>query len=223
MEVVLDADELVETHAHVPADRWLVENPGFVSAGSVRWLAETIGCSQEEILALAADAPAGAGGVQFIPALGGSVTPRWNEAMRGSFTGLSLAHDRRHLARAVLEGCAFGLRDVADRLSELGVGGDTIRVVGGSARSRAGLQIKADVTGRRVDVLAEPEATAFGAALIAATGLGWYPDLEAAVEATLELGGGPIEPTPGNRVLYDAAYRRYRMTFDALEPTYGPG
>jgi xylulokinase len=223
MNVVLDDGELVETHAHVPPDRWLLENPGFVSAGSVRWLAEMLGCSQGEILALAADAPPGADGVQFIPALGGAVTPRWNEAMRGSFTGLAIGHDRRQLARAVLEGCAFGLRDVADRLGDLGVGGDTIRVVGGSARNRAGLQIKADVTGRRVEVLAEPEATAFGAARVAATGVGWYPDLDAAVEATLQLGGAAIEPTPSNRSVYDEAYRLYRATFDALEPTYGPG
>jgi xylulokinase len=224
MEVVMDPGGLVETHAHVPADRWLVENPGFVSAGSVRWLAEAVlGCRQDEVLELAAEAPAGAGGIQFVPALGGAVTPRWNEAMRGSFSGLAIGHERRHLARAVLEGCAFALRDVVDRLGHLGLAGDTIRVVGGAARNRAGLAIKADVTGRRIEVVAEPEATAFGAALVAATGVGWYSNLDEAAAATLRLGGEVIEPQRANQSIYEAAYQRYRLTFDALEPTYGPG
>lgn len=221
-EAIIDPEGLVETHAHVPADRWLVENPGFVSAGSIRWLAESVlGCSQEEVAALAAGAPAGSEGVLFVPALGGSVTPRWNEDARASFSGLTIGQDRRHLARAVIEGCAFALRDIVDRLTALGLAGDTIRVVGGGARSRLALQIKADVTGSRIEVLDEPEATAFGAALIAATAAGWFADLDEAAAATLRLAGDPILPEPRSRLVYEDAYRRYRATYDALEPTFG--
>jgi xylulokinase len=221
-QVVIDPDHLVETHAHVPADRWLVENPGFVSAGSIRWLAESVlGCSQEDVVALAAEAPAGSDGVLFVPALGGSVTPRWNEDARASFSGLAIGQDRRHLARAIIEGCAFALRDVVERLSALGLAGDVIRVVGGSARSRLGLQIKADVTGSRIEVLSEPEATAFGAGLIAATAAGWFADLDEAAGATLRMAGDPVVPEPGNQAVYEDAYRRYRATYDALEPTFG--
>jgi len=219
---IIDPEGLVETHAHVPSDRWLVENPGFVSAGSVRWLAESVfGCSQEEVLALAADAPPGSAGVLFLPALSGSVTPRWNEDARASFSGLAIGQDRRHLARAVIEGCAFALRDIVGRLAALGLAGDTIRVVGGSARNRLGLQIRADVTGSRIEVLSEPEATAFGAGLIAATAAGWFADLDEAAAATLRLAGDPIVPEPPDQAIYEDAYRRYRATYDALEPTFG--
>ena len=70
---VRDPEGLVETHAHVRPGRWLVEHPGFVSAGSVRWLAEAVlHCEQPEIGALASEAPAGAAGVGFLPALGGA-------------------------------------------------------------------------------------------------------------------------------------------------------
>lgn len=221
-EMVIDPDSLVETHAHVPADRWLVENPGFVSGGSVRWLAESVlGCSQEDVALLAAEAPAGSTGVLFQPALGGSVTPRWNADARASFSGLTLSHDRRHIARAVIEGCAFALRDIVDRLSALGLAGESIRVVGGGARNRLGLQIKADVTGSRIEVLSEPEATAFGAGLIAATAAGWFADLDEAASATLRLAGDPILPEPHDQAVYEEAYRRYRATYDALEPTFG--
>jgi xylulokinase len=217
----IDPEGLVETHAHVLDDRWLVENPGFVSAGSVRWLAEEIlGVDQMSLADIASGAPAGAAGVTFIPALSGAMTPRWNERVRGSFHGLALGHDRRHLARAVFEGCAFALRDIVDRLTVLGLPGDRIRVVGGGARNALWLQIKADVTNRPVEVLIEPEATAAGAAMLAATDAGFFPDILTAVRETLAVDQATVEPNPAAVEILDEAYDRYRRGFDALEPTY---
>jgi xylulokinase len=215
---IRDPEGLVETHAHVPPDRWLIEHPGFVSAGSVRWLADVLGCAQSEIGQLAAGAPPGAGSVRFQPALGGASTPRWNADVSAAFTGLGIGHDRRHLARAVLEGCCFAVRDIVDRLDRLGLGADTIRVVGGGAKDRTWLQIKADVTGRAVELLVEPEATALGAALIAAVGIGWFPDLDAAAAATLRLDPVRCEPDQSLAGRYDDGWAAYRATFDALEP-----
>jgi xylulokinase len=215
---VADPEALVETHAHAAPDRWLVEHPGFVSAGSVRWLAEDmLRCSQADIFRLAAEAPAGAGGVRFVPALGGATTPRWNANVFGAFAGLTAGHDRRHLARAVLEGSAFAVRDVVERLDVLGLRGDTIRVVGGGARDRAWLQMRADATGRRVERLCEPEATALGAALAAAVAVGWFPDLDAAAAATLRTDPAVCEPDASLRAVYDDGWAAYRATFDALE------
>ena len=108
-----------------------MENPGFVSGGSTRWLADAVlGVPEAQLFALAADAPVASDGLVFVPALGGAVTPRWNDRARGTFHGLRLGHDRRHLARAVLEGCAFALRDIVDGLDALGLAGDRIRVSG---------------------------------------------------------------------------------------------
>lgn len=219
---VVDPLGLLETHGHVPADRWLIENPGFVSAGSVRWLAQAVlGCGEEEIEALAAATPAGADGVLFLPELGGATTPRWNDEARGAFTGLALGHGRGHLARAVLEGCAYAFRDVVDRLDALDLGGDVVRVVGGGARNRTWLQAKADVTGRRLECLTEPEASALGAALTAAVGVGWWDNLDEASAATIRLDPIALEPNPATRSVYADAYARYLTTFDALEPEPG--
>jgi xylulokinase len=221
LEPITDEEGLLETHAHAAPGRWLIENPGFVSGGSVLWLAEhVLGCERDEVDVLAAGAPAGSDGALFLPALGGSLAPRWNEHARGVFSGLALSHDRHHLARAVLEGCAYALRDIVDRLAELGLGGDTMRVVGGGARSRTWLQIKADVTGLAIDVLAEPEATALGAAMLAGVGAGWYRDVDEAVVATLRLAERGIQPDPANREVYREAYGSYRTLFDAVEPTF---
>ena len=135
----------------------------------------------------------------------------------GAFTGLSVGHDRRHLARAVLEGCCYAVRDVVERLGALGLGGDTIRVVGGGARDRTWLQIKADVTGRRIERLEEPEATALGAALIAAVGIGWFDDLDAASAATLRIASEVFEPDPSTASCYADGWAAHRERFAALE------
>jgi xylulokinase len=202
-------DASLETHPHALPDRWLLENPGFVSGGSTHWLAEAVlGVPEAQLFALATDAPVGSDGLVFIPALGGAMTPRWNDRARGTFHGLRLGHDRRHLARAVLEGCAFALRDIVDALETLGVAGDRLRVVGGGAR----------VTGRAVERLVEPEATALGAALLAATGVGWFPDAASGARSTLALQPHVDLPDAHHHGIYTAAYARYRRIFDALEP-----
>ena len=214
---VLDPQRLVETHAHAAPGRLLVENPGFVSGGSTKWLAESVlGVDQVAVFDLAAHAPAGADGVIFLPALSGSMAPRWNENMRGGLTGLALNHDGRHLARAVLEGCAFALRDIVDRLEALGLGGE-VRVVGGGARSRLWLEIKAGVLGRPVRPVLADEATALGAALLAGTAAGTFPDLDDAVDRAVELAPTTVDPDPDHRDRYDEAYARYRGLFDAVE------
>lgn len=215
--VVLDPERMVETHAHSVPGRLLVENPGFVSGGSTLWLARSVlGTDQGEVFGLAADAPAGADGVIFLPALSGSMAPRWNERMRGTFTGLAMNHDGHHLARAVLEGCAFALRDVVDRLDALGVGGE-VRVVGGGARSRLWLSIKAGVLGRPVRPVLAEEATALGAALLAGTAAGTFTDLDDAVARAVALAPTTVDPDPAVRERYDEAYARYRGLFDAVE------
>ena len=96
-------DRLVETHAHAVPELWFIENPGFVSGGSTRWCADLLAVSQAEIFSLAAEAEVGCQGLIFVPALSGSMAPRWNDLARGSFTGASMDHGRP-------EWCASGAR-----------------------------------------------------------------------------------------------------------------
>ena len=109
---------MVETHAY-PTGAFFVENPGWLSGGAVRWATRLLGlASDAELDQLAATAPPGADGVTFIPALAGAMTPVWRATARGTLHGLAAAHDRAHVARAVLEGLAFAARDVVDRLAD---------------------------------------------------------------------------------------------------------
>ena len=216
--LVFDPQRLVETHAHAVDGSYLIENPGFVSGGSTLWLSCTVlGTPQGELFDQAARVPAGSEGVLFLPTLCGATAPRWNDRVRGVFAGLSLNHDRSHLARAVLEGCAFALRDIVERLDDMGLAGPEIRVVGGGARSALWMQIKADVTGKPVRAVLTKEPTALGAAMLAGLGSGLFEDAENAVAQVVELAAEPILPDPDAVAVYEDAYRRYLALFDAVE------
>ena len=219
-----DRSGLVETHAHADPRSWLIENPGFVSGGSVRWFNDTIGRTTfDELCARAAEVPAGSDGAVFLPALSGAMTPRWNGRARGVFHGLSLAHGMGHLARAVFEGCAFGLRDIVDRFAEMGLGDGEIRVVGGGSKSDLLLQMKADVTGKPVRRVVHPEATALGATILAAVVAGTFGSLDEAAAALVRLDEEVYRPDPGTRAAYEDAYGTYRALYDAVEPLFDRG
>jgi xylulokinase len=217
LELVLDSERLLETHAHALDGAIFVENPGFVSGGSIMWLAKVLGARQPEILSWAAEAPAGADGVTFLPTLSGATAPRWNDRMRGTFHGLSVSHDRRHLSRAVVEGCVYALRDITTRLDAMGLAGTEIRVVGGGANSALWLQTKADVCGLPVRPVLGPEPTALGGAMLAAVGAGMFPDAGLAARQMARLGEERYEPEPDRSACYDEGYHRYRQLFDAVE------
>ncbi len=215
---VFDAERVVETHAHAITGLLLVENPGFVSGGCTLWCARAIlGTDQAGLFAQAAAAPAGADGVLFLPAISGATVPRWNDRMRGVFAGLGMNHDRSHLARAVLEGCAFALNDVLGRLAALGLGGSEIRVVGGGARSDLWLQIKADVTGRTIQPVLAGEPTALGAAVLAGLAAGTFADAADAVARTVAVAPRAYQPDERTRGVYVERYAQYRALYDGAE------
>jgi xylulokinase len=216
-ELMLDELRLVETHAHAVPDMLLIENPGFVSGGSTSWWARTQCLPQSEVFVQAALAPPGSDGALFLPTMSGATAPRWNDRMRGSFAGLALNHDRAHLARAILEGCAFALRDIVDRFEAMGLGGEELRVVGGGARSDLWLQIKADVTGRPVRAVENDHATSVGAAMLAAVAAGFFADLDEAAARAVRLADAPVRPRPATADIYEEAYRAYRRLFDGVE------
>ena len=221
-EPVRDPLGVVETHGHAVPGSWLIENPGFVSGGSTLWLANgLLGIPQGEVFARARQAPPASDGVLFLPALSGSTAPRWNDAMRGAFLGLAMNHTSAHVARAVLEGCAYALRDIVERLDALGLGHGEVRIVGGGARDDLWAAIKASVLGRPVRRVLTEEATAVGAAMVAGVGAGVFTDFSAASVA-VQLDPNTIEPDPAAQRQYADAYGRYLAAFDAVESALAP-
>ena len=214
----IDPQMLVETHAF-PGGGYHLGNPGWLSGGAVRWAAELLKVGNDEAFSgLAAAVTAGCDGLVFIPALSGAMTPRWLPEARGSFVGLTASHGSGHMARAVLEGTSFAMRDIVDRLAALGVATDRIRVMGGGARSALWCQMRADIADRPVEALDEIDASALGAGVLAAVAAGKAMDIRSA-SAALKLPMRTYLPGAGVAAYADA-YARYRETFAALAPLW---
>jgi xylulokinase len=139
----------------------------------------------------------------FLPFLEGERVPYWDAELRGAFIGLSAEHGPADLLWAVLEGIALLNREVLRR-AEAAAGRPTevVRLGGGGSRSDLWARIKADALGRPVELTAQPEAGLVGAAAVAWTGLGRYPDLAAAQAATVRV-ARRIEPDPGRAAAMD--------------------
>jgi xylulokinase len=219
---LFDQTRLVETHSHAHPDRWLLENPGFVSGGNYRWLRDTIyagSMTYEQMNQEAAQTPAGSDGLIFLPFMMGAMAPAWNDRARGVFYGLTLTHSRAHLTRAVLEGAAYALRSIIEAMQAAGAPVREIRVVGGGAQSTLMCQIRADVLGLPVVTLSTAETTVIGAALLAAVGAGIQPDLQAAADLTTHV-VHITEPNPANRAVYDSGYKHFLRLCGDLKDSF---
>jgi xylulokinase len=217
---LIDPLGLVETHRYVGADLNYIENPGWVCGGALEWLRALLSIPDfAEFDRRAAEAPPDCDGLLFLPSLTGAMTPEWIAGARGCFYGLTPSHSAGHLARAALEGTAFGLKDVSDRLREMGVAADRVRLLGGGARSRLWAQIRADVTGLPVERSAIADSSAVGAGLLAAVASGQIPNLAVAASSVSAI-AETIEPDIKRRTTYDEAYGRYRRLFQSLKPLY---
>ena len=222
---LFDKSRLVETHGHASPDHWLLENPGFVSGGNLKWFQDNL-CSvgnkklsYDDLTKAAGEIPAGAEGLVFLPTLMGAMTPEWNSRAKGNLYGLSLKCSRAHITRAILEASAYGIRDILEALKNMGLKFSRVRVTGGGSRSKLWNQIKADVLNLSFETLSTSETASFGAALIGAVACEAFPTLKAASEAAVKI-KEVIEPQT-DRSKYDEMYRLYRELYFSLKPLFG--
>jgi len=164
--------------------------------------------------------PPGSNYLLCTPWLYGERAPIADTWVRSTFFNLSADHTREHLLRAVYEGVAFNLRWIIEIVEKtFGFPLPTLRVVGGGARGAPWMQIIADVTGRQVEAMAQPqEAGAVGMALTAAVGLGLYPDF-AALRNVVHV-ARVFEPQAANAEVYAVLYQTYRRLYQRLKGLY---
>jgi xylulokinase len=212
-----DPEGRVHAFCHAVPDAWHVMGVMLSAAGSLRWLRSTVGGTYEELVNAAAEWEPGAEGLLFAPYLAGERTPYPDPDARGAFTGLGVRHDRGALARAVLEGVAFGLRDALDLVSELGGQPAVARVSGGGARSQLWLEIVASVLDLPIEITAVDEGAAFGAALLAGQAAGVWTDAGEAVTRCVHV-VRTIEPRSDWVAAYADLRGRFRELYPALRP-----
>lgn len=218
-DAVVDSKALVETHAYMD-DLYFIENPGWLSGGALSWLINVHRLADVgELDSLAGEVPPGADGLTFLPALSGAMAPEWIPEARGSYYGLTPGHGTGHMARAVLEGCAFAMRDVVERLKMLELPVSSLLLVGGGAKSLLWAQIRADATGLTAEIPRRQDTSPIGAAMLGAVAVGDRPNLVAASEQVGKI-DRLVEPDPATKVAYDDAFAKYRELFECLRPLY---
>jgi glycerol kinase len=149
-------------------------------AVGINWFKDSLGmlATAPEISSLAAEVPDGTEGLVFVSAFGGLLAPHWRDDARATLVGLTLAHDKRHVARAVLEGIAHQARDVVQCMEgDTGSKVASLRVDGGVSLSNELLQYQADLCNVSVERPTDVETTAMGAAISAGLGAGVWKDV----------------------------------------------
>jgi xylulokinase len=216
---VIEPDGRLHAFCHAVPETWHLMGVMLSAAGSMRWFKDTMAPERSfgELDALAEAAPAGSSGLVFLPYLTGERTPHPDPLARGAYIGLTVRHGLGHLARAVMEGVAFGLRDSVELMSSMMELGE-VRIAGGGTQSPVWTQIIADALDRPVRLVGTPEAAACGAAMLAATGQGAFGSVQEACDAVVEL--GPLVEPGGHADVYAETYAEYRDLYPTLRASF---
>lgn len=187
---------------------------GLVMSGglSLAWLHRVLALGREplafdDMVALGEGVAPGARGLTFLPYLEGAATPFDRPDMRASLHGLTSSHGAAEIVQAVMEGVAYNIRQCIDLFVSLGGRIDEVRIAEGGARVARWCQIIADVTGRPLSVLEEFDASALGAAMLAAAGVTGEHLPSLARRAVRH--GSSFVPDPRRSAAYDDGFRRY--------------
>lgn len=212
----------VHTFCHAVRDKWHVMGVTQGAGLSLQWLRNQLapGLSYDELMAEAANAPAGSQGLFWLPYLMGERTPHLDPRARGGWIGLTAKHTRADLIRSVVEGVSYSQKDCLDIVEQLGVPVSSVRASGGGARSPFWRQILANVFDKRVARLDNQEGSAYGAALLAMVGTGEFSTVPEACAATIREAES-VMPRAAESKIYAKGYETYQALYPALRPIYG--
>lgn len=220
-EPIVEPNGRLHAFCHAVPGKWHLMGVMLSAAGSLRWFRDALapGTSFDDLLAPATHVPAGSEGLLFLPYLTGERTPHPDPLARGAFVGLTVRHTQAHLTRAVLEGVAFGLRDSFELMKNAGLPPITqVRASGGGTQSALWRQILADVLQAEIVTINTTEGAAYGAAILAAVGMGAFASVEAACEQLIYLTG---RTAPGEETaVYHQIYPLYRQLYPMLKPAF---
>jgi xylulokinase len=211
----------VHTFCHAVRDKWHVMGVTQGAGLSLQWFRNQFapGASYDTLTAEAANSPAGAQGLFWLPYLMGERTPHLDATARGGWIGLTASHTRADLIRAVIEGVSYSQRDCLDIIEELGVAVSSVRSSGGGAKSAFWRQLLASILNKRVVTLATQEGSAYGAALLALAGTGEYGSVPEVCRAAIRETDS-VPPCAPDARFYATAHQTYRALYPALRPIY---
>jgi xylulokinase len=221
----------VHTFCHAVRNKWHLMGVSLSGGGSLQWFRNQL-CDAEAQLAKkkkidiydllteeAKKVPAGSQGLFFLPYLSGERTPHADPLARACFVGLTLAHQRGHMVRSIMEGVAYAMRDSLAIIRDLKVPVKQIRASGGGSRSPLWRQIQAGVFGQPVVSINAEQGPAYGVALLAAVGAGAYKNIEEACAATIKV----VRKTPADAKevkYYDQGFPVFQGLYRSLKDDF---
>jgi xylulokinase len=229
--VKIDPQGRIHTFCHAVRGKWHMMGVNLSAGGSLQWFrnelcradVEAARRAKTEVYDLlareAAAVKPGSEGLFFLPYLSGERTPHADPYARGCFIGLTLAHGRGHMIRAIMEGVTYSLRDSLEIIEGLGVPVRQIRASGGGSRSPLWRQIQADCFGRKVVTINSEEGAAYGVALLAAVGAGAFSNIGEACAAAISV----VQETSPDRAAkrhYDRAFPLYQQLYRSLKDDF---
>ncbi|MCA9134819.1 MAG: xylulokinase, partial [Planctomycetales bacterium] len=227
-QVQIDPAGRLHTFCHAVHGKWHMMGVSLCAGGSLEWFVQNL-CPEltqrraaDPYTVLNSEAesvPAGAEGLFFLPYLAGERTPHADPLARGSFVGLTLKHTRGHVARAIMEGVCYAMRDSLAIIQEMGVPVKRIRVSGGGSKSALWRQLQADIFGQKVVTINAEQGPAYGVALLAAVGAGEYKDIVEACSANIKV----VDETATQRAAkkyYDSAFPEYQQLYRSLKDDF---
>jgi xylulokinase len=228
LEPKMDPKLRVHTFCHAVPGQWHAMGVMLMAGGSLRWFRDEL-CAEERaeaqrrgvdpyvlITEKAATAPVGSEGLLFLPYLTGERTPHADPNARGVFMGLGLRHTKAHMARAIMEGVCYGLRDSLEIFREMKLPITEVRSTGGGSRSAFWRQMQSDVFRLPLMAMAIDEGAAFGAALLGGVAGGVWADVPAACAALVRT-KSPVEPSREAASIYRKYYPVYRGLYRSLK------
>jgi xylulokinase len=230
-DVQVDPEGRLHTFCHAVRGEWHVMGCVLSAGGSLQWFrnqlcqAEIAAAKKQKvdpyelITADAATAPAGSEGLFFLPYLTGERTPHADPNARGCWIGLSLRHSKAHMARAVMEGATYAMRDTLEIIKSMHIPVKQIRVSGGGARSAFWRQLQADIYGQPVVTINASEGPAYGVALLAAAGTGAYKNVVEACHATISVVTKTAAKSSSVKT-YNAGYPVYQQLYRSLKSDF---
>jgi xylulokinase len=230
-----DPQGRLHTFCHAVRGKWHMMGVTLAAGGSLQWFQDAFYSTPTKdggkngarkatvpfstLAAEAAATPTGAEGLQFLPYLAGERTPHLDPNARGALIGLTLAHTRGHVVRAIMEGVTYSLRDSLAIIEGLGVPVKHIRTSGGGSKNPFWRQMQADVFGKPVSAMAADEGAAYGVALLATVGAGHYKTVAEACEATVQTADA-VKSDANAKKQYDKSFPIFQGLYAALRDQF---
>lgn len=228
---VYDSQGRVHTMCAAVKDKWCVFGCMLSAGGSFQWLRNQLGQKEQEqanrhgvdpyelLIRQAQQVGPGCEGLFFLPYLTGERCPYPDANARGAWIGLTVRHTRAAMIRSLLEGVTYGMCDALRIIEAMGLNVRTIRLSGGGARSRFWRQLQCDIYSKPVAMVAAEEGPAYGAAILAGVGIGWWRSVPQACRAVVK----QVETLTPDRVKgrdYARRHRQYQRFYMSLKQEF---